>query len=181
MASVFGHTIIAITATKIVGRKTNTSKYKLILLSVLSAIMPDADVLAFRWGIPYEHMLGHRGLSHSIFFAILWSVALVLLFFRDKTNTKEKWLIFLTLFISTISHGILDGMTTGGKGIAYFAPFDDTRYFLPWRVIKVSPIGVSHFFSEWGLAVLQSEALYIFLPCIVLLLIYRLTSNRAAS
>jgi inner membrane protein len=43
------------------------------------------------------------------------------------------------------SHGILDAMTDGGLGVAFFSPFDDTRCFFPFRPIKVSPIGLSFF------------------------------------
>ena len=70
--------------------------------------------------------------------------------------------------MATVSHSILDALTTGGAGVAFFAPFDIDRYFLPWRVIKVSPISASRFFSEWGLKVLASEAKYIGLPCLIL-------------
>jgi inner membrane protein len=39
-------------------------------LSVLCSIVPDVDVLGFPLGIKYQDMLGHRGLSHSLVFAI---------------------------------------------------------------------------------------------------------------
>jgi inner membrane protein len=48
-------------------------------------------------------------------------------------------------------------LTSGGLGIALFAPFDNTRYFYSFTPIKVSPIGVEAFFSARGLAVLKSE------------------------
>ena len=51
-------------------------------------------------------------------------------------------------------------MTDGGLGIAFFSPFDPTRYFLPWRPILVSPIGAG-FFSQRGAAVLWSELLWV--------------------
>ena len=77
------------------------------------------------------------------------------------------------LFMSTISHSILDAMTTGGSGVAFFAPFDNTRYFLPWRMIKVSPIGLQKFLSEWGLAVLKSEFIWIGIPLLLSFIIFR--------
>ena len=43
-------------------------------------------------------------------------------------------------------------------------PFDNARYFRPWRPIQVSPISVAHFFSERGLAVLRSEVIWIWIP-----------------
>ena len=85
-------------------------------------------------------------------------------------------------FAVTASHGILDAMTDGGRGIAFFAPFDDTRYFLPFRPIKVSPIGIA-FLSTRGLAVLWSELLWVWIPATIIagatLLIRRLRRPHA--
>ena len=61
-------------------------------------------------------------------------------------------------------------MTTGGDGISFFAPFSDERYFLPFRKIMVSPIGISAFFSEWGVEVLKSEFIWIGIPTIFMIL-----------
>jgi inner membrane protein len=67
----------------------------------------------------------------------------------------------------TASHGMLDAMTNGGRGIAFFAPFSNHRYFFPWRPIQVSPIGAG-FFSARGLSVLVSEARWIWLPSVII-------------
>jgi len=72
------------------------------------------------------------------------------------------------LFLATASHGPLDAMTDGGLGVAFFSPFNNDRYFFPWRPIRVSPIGLSRFFSERGLEVLASELLWIWLPAALL-------------
>jgi inner membrane protein len=34
------------------------------ILAVLCSILPDVDVLGFSFGIPYHHVLGHRGFFH---------------------------------------------------------------------------------------------------------------------
>lgn len=134
-----------------------------MLLSMLCTVIPDADVLAFTVGIPYEHPFGHRGFTHSILFALLLSLLLVALFFREK-STKTRLLLGFLFFIATLSHGLLDSLTTGGLGVNYFFPFDNSRYFFPWRPIRVSPIGISNFFSARGMAVIKSELLWIGLP-----------------
>jgi inner membrane protein len=59
---------------------------------------------------------------------------------------------------------LLDAMTDGGLGVAFFAPFDNHRYFLPWTPIRVSPIGLGRFFTSRGSAVIRSELLWIWLP-----------------
>ncbi|HIE1661625.1 TPA: metal-dependent hydrolase, partial [Pseudomonas aeruginosa] len=43
-------------------------------------------------------------------------------------------------------------------------------YFMPFHPIAVSPIGLSRFLSERGLLVLQSEARWVWLPCLLLAL-----------
>ena len=166
MASAFGHAAAAFTASRFFPKFL--MQKRVVFLGIASSIMPDIDVLAFKYGIPYESLWGHRGITHSIFFAVLWSLALVFIF-HGKSKSKNKRNLFIFYFLATASHAILDSFTTGGAGVAFFAPFDNERYFAPWRVIKVSPISVSRFFSEWGLKVLASEAKYIGLPCLLLL------------
>jgi hypothetical protein len=55
------------------------------------------------------------------------------------------------------SHGLLDAMTDGGKGIALLWPFTTQRFFFAWRPIPVAPIGVG-FLSMRGLRVAAVEA-----------------------
>jgi inner membrane protein len=133
------------------------------VLSVLCAILPDVDVLGFPLGIRYQDMLGHRGLSHSLVFAIFLSLLVTFLAFPRVRRTWTRFRLFSYFFAITASHGILDAMTDGGLGIAFFAPFDDTRYFFPFRPIKVSPIGLA-FFSARGLDVAWSEFLWVCIP-----------------
>lgn len=165
MASLFGHGLVGYTLSKIVDSKSNKL---LLFLAIGSAILPDIDVIAFNFGIPYLHPLGHRGFTHSIVFAILWGVIIALLLRKQK-----KRIVFTVIFLSTLSHGILDALTTGGKGVGFFIPFSDERFFFPLKIIKVSPIGISKFFSEWGMRVILSELKYIAIPCLLVLLFLR--------
>ncbi len=131
MASIFGHGIVGYTLAKVID--THHTKW-LVIAAIFSTILPDFDVITFKIGIPYEHPLGHREFTHSICFAVLW--ALLLMFTLGR---KHKLVWFLVIFLSVLSHGILDAMTTGGKGVGFFIPFQNTRYFFPFRGIKVSP------------------------------------------
>jgi inner membrane protein len=45
--------------------------------------------------------------------------------------------IALCIAVATASHGILDAFTNGGLGVAFFAPFDKTRYFFPVTPMKL--------------------------------------------
>ena len=132
-------------------------------LSVLCSIVPDADVLGFPFGIRYDDMLGHRGLSHSLAFALVLSLIVTFLAFPRLAQGWKKLLLIFYFFAVTASHGILDAMTDGGLGVAFFAPFSNARYFFPFRPIEVSPIGLS-FFGARGLEVIWSEFWWVWLP-----------------
>jgi inner membrane protein len=133
-------------------------------LAVFCSILPDFDVIGFSLGLPYGDFWGHRGLTHSILFAlVVGSIAGIALGGRA---TQKFWNGVL-LFVITASHGVLDAMTNGGLGVAFFSPFDTTRYFFSWRPIQVSPIGAG-FLSARGLDVLMSEALIVWVPALAL-------------
>lgn len=140
------------------------------LASVACSILPDADVLAFRFGIPYHHIFGHRGFFHSLTFGIILSALITAALFRNgEILSRRSLFYFLFFFLVAASHGILDALTDGGLGIALFSPCDNERYFFPWTPIKVSPIGIKAFFSRWGLMVVKSEFLWVWLPSTLLI------------
>lgn len=159
MASAFGHAVLA----GAMGTAVRPS-WKVAALGAFCAILPDLDVVAFSFGIPYDHPLGHRGLTHSIAFALGLGVLV------GGLAWKRPHRVALGLYaaLSTLSHGILDAMTTGGKGIGFLIPFSSERFFFPFRPIQVSPIGAGAFFSDRGLAVLASEAVWVGIPAIVI-------------
>ncbi len=142
---------------------------------MLCTILPDADIVMFKFGVPYEHVLGHRGFSHSLVFAVILGVIVTAIFYRSIKLTSKQGLLFILYFtLCTASHILLDALTNGGLGVAVFAPFDNTRYFLPWRPIQVSPIGIESFFSEWGWRVIKSEAVWVGVPALLYLTIVAL-------
>lgn len=174
MASLFSHLAIGATTTKAATTIAEIrSSVKLLLLVMFASAMPDLDIMAFDFGIPYTHWLGHRGLTHSVAFAAGWSVLMLVFFFRHEIRSLgHSVAYFLLFFITTASHGLVDAMTNGGRGIGFFIPFSDERYFLPFRPIQVSPLGVENFFSEWGRRVIISEMIWVILPCVVLWLAF---------
>lgn len=159
MASIFTHPVVAIAFSPWVN---SLHKRKVIFSGIILSIFPDIDVIAFYFGIPYAHMFGHRGITHSIVFALLFSGAVTWLISKSFRSA-----IWLYLFFCMVSHGILDALTNGGLGIAFFAPFSSERYFFPIQPIQVSTLHVRHFFSEHGITVMKSEFLYIWLPLLV--------------
>lgn len=137
-----------------------------VWLGVACAEFPDIDVIGFWLNVPYEHLFGHRGITHSILFAVLFSGWLA--------HVTHSWCglsrarLWSYLFLATLSHGVLDALTDGGLGVAFFAPFDETRYFFPFHPIKVTPLEVTQVLGPAGLAVLLSEAMWVWLPCVLI-------------
>ncbi|MER3422365.1 MAG: metal-dependent hydrolase [Nitrospiraceae bacterium] len=163
MASAFSHAVIAVVVGKAWARCTLPMRFW--GLSILCALLPDLDVIGFAIGIEYGHLLGHRGLTHSLPFALGLSLVVVWVGFPAIEQWSRSWWgLIAHFFLVTASHGFLDAITDGGLGVAFFAPFDNARYFLPWRPVKVSPIGVSPFFTQYGLEVLISELIWIWIP-----------------
>ncbi len=116
---------------------------------------------------------GHRGLSHSLVFAVMAALTMTPLFFAGPDFEGLRLRIGVYVFVVTASHGVFDAMTNGGLGVAFFSPFDTTRYFLPMRPVEVSPIGISAFFTARSLGVLASEVVWIGLPWTLLVLLVR--------
>lgn len=165
MASAFGHAVVAVAMGKALPKILYS--WKVILVGVLCTIIPDLDVIAFKFEIPYESFWGHRGFSHSLLFALIFGVTCAGGFSIKNFSWKPFLTLTLFFFICTASHAVLDALTNGGLGVAFLSPWDDTRYFFPWRPIVVSPIGAVRFFSERGFEVLKSEAIWVGLPCLL--------------
>ena len=172
MPSAISHAVVALAAGASFAPQNPPGK--LFTLSVICSVMPDVDVLGFAFGIPYGHFFGHKGFFHSLSFAFLMSLLVVTLFFREATPFSSGWWYYLLYFFSlSASHGLLDAFTDGGLGVALLSPFDNTRYFFPWRPLVVSPIGLEGFFSRWGRLVIKSELLWIWIPSGLLILFVR--------
>jgi inner membrane protein len=139
------------------------------IAGAICAALPDLDVLGFRIGIHYGDVLGHRGLTHSLTFAAVLAALVVSVVFPRGAPGWDRRVLWLYLFVATASHGFLDALTDGGRGVAFFSPFSNVRYFFPVQPVQVSPIGIRSFMSAEGLAVLSSEVRWIWLPSVLLL------------
>jgi inner membrane protein len=143
------------------------------------SILPDIDVIGFRFGIHYGDFWAHRGFTHSLFIAALLSGAACAILPGAAWSNRTLHLVHVLVPRNCKSwcsgchdrrrarSRVLDAMTDGGLGVAFFSPFDNRRYFLPWRPIVVSPISIARFFSGRGYAVLRSEVVWIWVPAFV--------------
>jgi len=182
MPSIFTHAVFA-TA---IGRafEPGILSLRFWVLTATCAILPDIDAIGFPLGIRYNSLFGHRGLTHSIVFAVFTGVMVGSMAFRNQNIGIKTRVLILYFSLVTLSHPLLDTLTNGGYGVALFAPFSGKRYFAPWRPIEVTPLGLK-FFSAQGLAVLLGEIAWIWIPSLLVLLlavmIRRLRTNRESS
>ena len=170
MPTIFSHAIFASALGS--AYKAEPMPLRYWILTAMCAMLPDIDAIGFSFGIRYDSMLGHRGLTHSIAFAVLTGLAVGMFALgkRETAHSRLSLIIYFTLV--TLSHSLLDALTDGGRGVALFAPFRAERYFFPLRPIEVSPIGMG-FFSERGLEVITSEVVWVLLPALLIYLAAR--------
>ncbi|HEV8397345.1 MAG TPA: metal-dependent hydrolase [Vicinamibacterales bacterium] len=163
MASVISHAVFASGLGAAASPGARMPARYWVTVAIIAAL-PDLDVVVYPLGLNAPHMLGHRGITHSLPFAAVFAALVVRLVFRDAAWRLMWGRLWAVFFVAMASHGILDAMTNGGQGIAFFAPFSGARWHFPWQPILVSPIGVGAFFSRYGLRVLQNELLSVWLP-----------------
>ena len=173
MPTVFTHALVGGAFTQVA--PAGPPRWKVLLILVLIAIVPDLDVIAFSLGIPYAHPLGHRGFSHSLLFAGVLSFLVCLAFFSEpaRLSKRWRWLVGIT-FLAAASHGLLDTATDAGKGIGLLIPFSEKRYFFEFRPIRTATVNPLVFFQRRSLAILWSEAVWVWLPLLSLSFLYQI-------
>ena len=155
-----GHVAVGLAAARMGKPTTATATWALLL--VVAACLPDIDVIAFSFGIPYHAPFGHRGALHSIVFAGLGGILFALAARRLELPPLR---LGLSAGVVMATHGLLDTLTDGGLGVALLWPFSDARYFAPWRPIPVAPIGRA-LLAPSGLVLMLRECV-LFLPFFV--------------
>ena len=148
-----------------------TMPLKFWLIAMFCAVLPDISAIFTRFGVSNEALLGHRNFTHSLSFALITGFVAVWLGFREvKLFSRSSISLWIFFFICTASHGLLDAMTNGGLGIAFYSPFSGERYFLPWTPVDMPEIKPNQFLGKWGKKVIISELIWICLPMLVLML-----------
>ncbi len=104
----------------VLGRKVGN---KAMLYGAIAGTIPDLDVLTRYFVDTVTATEWHRGFSHSIFFAVLFSPIFGWLIYKIERKSRATfmdwtWLMFWGLF----THPVLDAFTTWGTQL--FWPFD---------------------------------------------------------
>lgn len=132
---VIGACIGEIALGKKIGRKA-------MVVGAVSQSLPDIDFLAATWLDTSHNLLAHRGITHSLLFAVLASMAMAGVLRRWRvfsSVTYRRWLIFWLLQV--LIHIFLDAFNNYGVG--WFEPFSDYR--ISFNTVYVA----DPFFSIW--------------------------------
>ena len=98
-------------------RKLLDSPWLYFGLAALLAVLPDLDAFS---SAAYGAILGHRGWTHSLVFALWLAFLTASLTFRLVRG--NLWTLTGVYFLAAASHGILDAFTRGGAAIPFFWP-----------------------------------------------------------
>lgn len=126
MPTIFSHAIFAVATGK--SFITKPVSWWFWFLTILCAIIPDADAVGFALDIKYGSMFGHRGFTHSIVFALFFGSFIAFISNRFLQTGISLIKLIAYFLLVTFSHLLLDMLTNGGLGVALFAPFSSERF-----------------------------------------------------
>lgn len=178
MAS-FGHLAVGMLTGQLHGAAAThhprRRRYLAFLLFAAFATLPDADLILVALGGRDSGAVGHRGASHSLVMAAAVGVACGF-FLRRRGVPAMRTAIAITVAVG--SHGLLDTIGEGGRGIPLLWPFSDHRFMSPWRPLPDAP-RVQDYLSHEGVTSLLAEFCY-FLPLMAYVLWPRNRARKSA-
>jgi len=154
-----GHIAVGLAAARARRSPAGVSTAAWVVLLVVCSCLPDLDILAFNFGIPYAAPFGHRGAAHSLVFAAICGLLLGLVAWAMSLPAVT---LGMAAALVMATHALLDTLTDGGLGVAVAWPFSNARHFAPWRPIPVAPIG-PRLLAARGIHLMLHECI-LFLP-----------------
>lgn len=134
---------------------------RVIVLAAICGAAPDLDLIGWPLGVSPLTLFGHRGLTHSIPFAVVLGVAAAALL--PALTRRERVAAAVVLVLATATHSLLDALTTyAPSGPAFWAPFSNQRYRFLWTPLT----GAGGLRTDFG-----REALCVCLPALALILL----------
>lgn len=132
-------------------------------LAAVLPLLPDLDVFSMA---PYGSPLGHRGVTHSLLFAL--ATGLIAASIVARPLRRQWWMLAGLFFAVAATHGLLDALTRGGEGIPLFWP-------LGGRYGNWGPIPVSDIAFDWPdprtSRAIRGELLWVWLPTMLLIVV----------
>jgi inner membrane protein len=174
MATICTHSVVGLGLARLYADRPMPWTYW--VLAAALPVIPDLDAFSkAAYGTP----LGHRGITHSLLFALALSIVAAGATFRRFG--VRFWPLAGLFSAIAASHGLLDATTIGGEGIPFFWPFGG-RYG-NWGPLRACDMtlelpGVTF------IPVARSELLWVWLPVGVvvgLMAVFRRWRQKGAS
>jgi len=149
------------------------------IAAALCAALPDIDAVGRPFGnLDLESVFGgHRGITHSLAFAIMLGAVVSSTLGRGAPSRHSFVRLWIALALATASHGVLDMLSIIGDGVALWAPFSWTHYEFRWQ--PLGEIGSGPRGPARLPALVGNEVLWVGLPALVIVAIARL-ARRAS-
>ncbi len=164
MATLFVHAVLPLVAQKAL-RWPPKLERRVAIAAVVCSCLPDIDMATFAFEVRPTQLIGHGGITHSLFAALLIALGAAAIAFRMlRPGSRPWWQVLAFLFAVTASHGLLDALTASDMGIALFAPFENGRHLFPWKLLPSCELGVDEYLGFWGLLTIANEFLYVVAP-----------------
>jgi inner membrane protein len=130
------HSLTGALAAKLISHTSSEEKKRnertVFWLLVVSANLPDIDLL-LRWVYDYFfYVVAHRGITHSLVFAPVLALLPAVAFYHFS-RLKNFSLLWLIALLGIVVHICFDVITSFGTRI--FAPLSSQRYSLDWMFI----------------------------------------------
>lgn len=137
-------------------------------------VLPDLDSLVLLGPELGVLMGGHRGVTHSIPFALIAGGTIGWLFtvMTNQQTNDGRLRTVLACQLALMSHGLIDCFTAYGPSVALWAPFSWDRVTAIWHPLDPS-LAISEANSVIGktAAGLWNEVVWLWIPSIVFLVI----------
>jgi membrane-bound metal-dependent hydrolase YbcI (DUF457 family) len=141
MSSIVGHALAGVSVASAFehgGMREN--RRRLFGLAALLSIIPDLDVLIYIAFRPIG-MTPHRGITHTIAFALFAGVLMAIVCRRFLGLTYLR--MFLIVSAVLLSHSILDYLMGCGPGVPFFWPISEQGFLLPFRLVPTAYYSLS--------------------------------------
>jgi inner membrane protein len=179
MPDSFSHIVAGLGAGSPIAPSAPTRRYW--VCAGICAALPDIDWLWSFNGLPYDHWLAHRGLTHSLVFAAALAALVNWTVMRRAVPRDERWRSWVGLTLATASHGFFDALSTYGLGVAFFLPFTTRRFFFPWRPLSTGAALPKASFALKLLDTFGREFLFIWVPSLLVFFAARRWRSRAGA
>ena len=138
MASVLGHALGGVVAGRAFSNDGPRGLYfsKVFTISVIIlSVLPDLDIVIWILLKP-AGMTPHRGASHSLVFAFIFSfIAWIVV---SRGGKRGGYLLPVALFAASLMHPLLDYLMGCGPKVPFFWPFEKTGYLSPVQIIPTA-------------------------------------------